>query len=74
MTRSEAMEKLAVTNLIFEDVANLLDEVYTDFEEKTCDTCKYSKYSGSGVNIFCSLLKCECSADYGCNLFKENGV
>lgn len=35
MTRGEAINKLATTNLIFEDVACLIDEIYTCFEMKT---------------------------------------
>jgi len=44
MTRSDAINKLAIINLLFEDVADLIDDIYTDFESRTCESCKYNTH------------------------------
>lgn len=75
MTRGDAINKLAITNLMLEDVADIIDDIYTDFESKTCESCKHFEIktkrdvvtSGFCSNDNCSFCCCYVKLDDGCN-------
>lgn len=51
MTRSDAINKLVITNLLFEDVADLIDDIYADFESRTCESCRYRMNKGENAEL-----------------------
>lgn len=58
-----------------DEVLKLIDEIYDDFESRTCENCKHGEYEKNIKGIYCSFVN-YCGSDYmekdfGCNKFER---
>jgi len=67
MTREESKEKLWATGRINTlskvECNELINEIYDDFESRTCESCNASDYG----NSFCLKLGIRVTKDFLCN-------
>ena len=82
MTKKEAKKYYLLKNkwdtINREELYDLIDEIYDDFENRTCKNCKYFKGSNKIAN--CSNLEVgamnggafiDVDKDFGCNKFEK---
>ena len=65
-------------NISFNFVENLVNKIYGDFENRTCENCNYyelrkrDSHSEKFDKPWCFKLCETVSIDFGCNKFKRN--
>ncbi len=58
MTRDEAKKEWAKTHPLDLDLDSVIDVIYDDFENRTCENCKYNKKQDNFM-IFCDKEMCQ---------------
>ena len=87
MTREEAKDLIEIEydsldNYCDSNHCSVIDQIYDDFESRTCENCKYVENSGQTYST--AVQKCKlgigdinewgsvfCSKDFGCNKFER---
>ena len=78
MTREEALNKL-LGGLTIDGVINLIDDIYNDFESRTCESCKYHYSTGECSELFIDVIGeydadtilMHTSDDFSCNKWEK---
>lgn len=58
MTRDEAKQEWAKVHPLDLDLDSVIDVIYDDFENRTCENCKYNKKQDNFM-IFCDKEMCQ---------------
>ena len=69
MTEIQAKQKVLDGE---QNMFEIIDEIYDDFESRTCGKCRYEhKITMSGSARSCTLLEIAIGKDFGCNKWKS---
>ena len=74
MTRNEAIALVTnctISSYDYQNLKHAVDRIYDDFEQRTCENCKYDSY---GCSVQDSILQVDPEAiftTFGCNGFES---
>ena len=80
MTREEAQDRWIKSNNSF-DTLTLVNDIYDDFESRTCENCKHYSSGYCPANVFYIYnelidkdeeIHLQCNKDFGCNKFEKD--